>query len=71
MMHPIKKYRKGGRLEDMLAKYMRGGMIYAENGGQIPEGETFVLNNKTAKDPGFQEFLKATSSTFYPMRMFL
>ena len=49
------------------------GMIYADNGtllpngDQIPEGETFVLNNKTANDPGFQEWLKSTSSTYYPM----
>lgn len=66
-MYAKKKYRKGGGLEEMLAKYMRGGMIYAENGDQMPEGETFVLNNKTAKDPGFQEWLKSTSSTYYPM----
>jgi hypothetical protein len=51
-MYAKKKYRKGGRLEEMLAKYMKGGMmkypgggmIYAENGDQVPTGKSaFIL----------------------------
>lgn len=51
-MYAKKKYRKGGGLEEMLAKYMKGGMmkypgggmIYAENGDQVPTGKSaFVL----------------------------
>ena len=66
-MYAKKKYRKGGRLEEMLAKYMRGGMVYAENGDQMPEGERFVLNNKTARDPGFQDFLRSVGGEYYEM----
>lgn len=34
-MYAKKKYQKGGRLEEMLAKYMKGGMMKYENGGPI------------------------------------
>ena len=37
-MYAKKKYQKGGRLEEMLAKYMKGGMIKYENGGRGIEG---------------------------------
>lgn len=41
-MEAMKKYRKGGRLEDMLAKYMKGGMMKYENGGEIdPDSPEF------------------------------
>jgi len=32
-------YNRGGRLEQMLAKYMRGGMVKYENGGGVLERE--------------------------------
>ena len=31
-------YNRGGRLEEMLAKYMKGGMMKYENGGPITSG---------------------------------
>lgn len=34
-MYAKKNYQKGGRLADMLAKYMNGGMMKYENGGEV------------------------------------
>jgi len=35
IMYAKKNYQKGGRLADMLAKYMNGGMMKYENGGEV------------------------------------
>lgn len=48
-MYAKKKYQRGGRLEEMLAKYMKGGMIYAENGDQVPPSGTQVTGAKTSR----------------------
>ena len=35
IMYAKKNYQQGGRLADMLAKYMNGGMMKYENGGEV------------------------------------
>lgn len=46
-MYAKKKYQKGGRLEEMLAKYMGGGMMKYENGGEVDPSS-----------PEFKEYLE-------------
>lgn len=47
-MYAKKKYQRGGRLEDMLAKYMNGGMMKYSNGGPV----TSLLRNLEAAPKG-------------------
>lgn len=59
------KYAGGGRMSNprlarMLAKYMMGGKHY-EHGGSHDEDSERVDPN----DPGFQDFLKATSREYF------
>tara|TARA_B100000424_G_scaffold198245_1_gene155416 strand:+ start:447 stop:1352 length:906 start_codon:yes stop_codon:yes gene_type:complete len=71
----IKAMQEGGMLNMMehggVHKYPNGGVHNpeksVEEGGEMPEGETFVLNNKTAKDPGFQDFLRSVGGEYYEM----
>jgi len=50
IMYAKKNYQKGGRLADMLAKYMNGGMIKYENGGEVDPNS-----------PEFKEYLEYRS----------
>jgi len=68
-MHAKKNnYNRGGiRLANMLAKYMNGGMMYGNGGPLTKEEEEFILNNKTVKDPGFQDYLRSVNGEYYEM----
>lgn len=50
-MYAKKKYRKGGRLEEMLAKYMKGGMMNYPGGGIFPRRK--VTSEQTLR-PGME-----------------
>ena len=49
-------YKRGGRLEEMLAKYFNGGMMKYDNGGPLPEGED--SEKVDPNSPEFQEYLE-------------
>jgi len=47
IMYAKKNYQKGGRLADMLAKYMNGGMMKYENGGRPGRGRMLKQEGDT------------------------